>query len=536
MPKKFDIYSQRDFRLFYWIGFILYLTLSFIFFKTYVSELTTDLISYLQIAKKYSEGHFKEALNAYWSPLISWLLIPFFWTDLDPFTSFRILNLIAGILLLLLIIKVGERFDLSPIAKIFSFFTFCIFSFYYQVSAFTPDFLSILTIFLYLYVLTSPLRHSDPYYFLKVGLTAGLGFFAKSYFLPFFLVQFFLFILFEAMQSPEKKKILFKNTLKVYVVFFIVAGTWVALLSFKYEKFVISSSGSYNFSLITSADYPGDKPQYYDIGLLPPPDPYSISSWDDPTYYPVKTRDVFGSMDHIYFQLKISWYNTKLLPYLFKWFSYFGFALLAVLIYIPFFSQRKSRRDATVFAYSTILYLAGYLLIFFEERYVLPAYFLLILVAFYTLDDFLSRFKFSSAIRCFLFLIVSFAFLKNPWHGTKEKSAGLQEGYYYRDAALRLKDKEWLHHKKIASSFEYELTGLIAFLNQSYSYGCLNSKRSHEENSKSLEQHQIDYYLYFKCRKPFLKKICSEEIPFYLKNKPLVYKDEALNLFIFKLR
>ena len=101
---------------------------------------------------------------------------------------------------------------------------------------------------------------------------------------------------------------------------------------------------------------------------------------------------------------------------------------------------------------------------------------------------------------------------------------------------MKLKNSEWLRHKKIASSYEYELTGLIAFLNEAYSYGTLNAKRSEQENLKSLEKHQIDYFLFFKCKKPFIKRECSEEIPLYLKNKPLVYKDEALNLFIYKLR
>lgn len=35
-----------------------------------------DGISYLEIAERYAEGNFAEALNGYWSPLFSWLLIP----------------------------------------------------------------------------------------------------------------------------------------------------------------------------------------------------------------------------------------------------------------------------------------------------------------------------------------------------------------------------------------------------------------------------------------------------------------------------
>src|SRR5687768_6759202 len=37
-------------------------------------QMNPDGVSYLSIASKYLAGHFGDAVNAYWSPLYSWLL------------------------------------------------------------------------------------------------------------------------------------------------------------------------------------------------------------------------------------------------------------------------------------------------------------------------------------------------------------------------------------------------------------------------------------------------------------------------------
>lgn len=38
---------------------------------------SADSTLYLDIAEKYLRGEFDDAVNGYWGPLLSWLLIPF---------------------------------------------------------------------------------------------------------------------------------------------------------------------------------------------------------------------------------------------------------------------------------------------------------------------------------------------------------------------------------------------------------------------------------------------------------------------------
>lgn len=59
-----------------------------------------DGMSYISIAKLYISGDYANAINGYWGPLFSWLLIPFFYLfGSEPLKALylaRILSLIIG--------------------------------------------------------------------------------------------------------------------------------------------------------------------------------------------------------------------------------------------------------------------------------------------------------------------------------------------------------------------------------------------------------------------------------------------------------
>ena len=61
-----------------------YMVIGFILMNLYPHQMTTDSLSYISIAQKYARGHFHDAVNWVWSPLISWLLAPFVLIGIHP--------------------------------------------------------------------------------------------------------------------------------------------------------------------------------------------------------------------------------------------------------------------------------------------------------------------------------------------------------------------------------------------------------------------------------------------------------------------
>ncbi len=77
---------------------LVYLIIGILLVQNYLYIVYTDTISYIHVAQLYINGCFSYAINGYWSPLFSWLLIPFLmvWPGkLGALFSIKILNLMV---------------------------------------------------------------------------------------------------------------------------------------------------------------------------------------------------------------------------------------------------------------------------------------------------------------------------------------------------------------------------------------------------------------------------------------------------------
>ncbi len=56
-----------------------------------------DAFQYISIAEKIAAGHFSLALNGYWSPLISWLIVVPVFFGIDGIIAFKALQILIGL-------------------------------------------------------------------------------------------------------------------------------------------------------------------------------------------------------------------------------------------------------------------------------------------------------------------------------------------------------------------------------------------------------------------------------------------------------
>jgi hypothetical protein len=94
-------------------GFVLALILGLLNFWTTRFFISSDGISYLEIARKYADGDWKGAANAYWSPLYSWILAAVRLltgkNDRWELTSLHLVNLLAYVIALILFERLFTR-------------------------------------------------------------------------------------------------------------------------------------------------------------------------------------------------------------------------------------------------------------------------------------------------------------------------------------------------------------------------------------------------------------------------------------------
>jgi len=79
------------------IVLLLYGILGVILLPFYKYQVTVDGISYISSAQKLLRGDFYNAITGHWSPLYSLLLVPFLYVGLDPSLAVKLINLFAGV-------------------------------------------------------------------------------------------------------------------------------------------------------------------------------------------------------------------------------------------------------------------------------------------------------------------------------------------------------------------------------------------------------------------------------------------------------
>jgi len=493
-----------------------------------------DEAAYYNIALKYRDGHFKEALNAYWSPLLSWLMVPLSCIPAFAFYEIMIVNFFSGILIIYVARRFSRRHQLTPVAELFFLFTVVILSIFIQMPLFGADFLSTVAFVTYIFLVSSIRNEQHSYFYLLSAAGALFCAFGKSIFIFYVLAHLLVLILFSLLQK-NKNRIYTFNLLKILFIFTAVIAIWTALLSWKYGRFIINSSAAYNFTLFSPQGY---LPHYGAVsGLLEPPDQYSVIHWVDPTYYPIQKRAIFESKESLLFEWGILKYNLRLAYYAFSYFSYLKLGLLLFLFTPLLLKQQEERKQLFIYLLSPLAILAAYTLIFVEERYLIGCQFMIFIAVFFSFHCLIKE-KFSSAKRIkwiYLasLLLICISFLKN----STLQFATWQS--YHKEFEPMMKVEEeivklpFLKNKKLANGpFRYSGHSLdyISFRTGSMGYGNTKTLDSDSAQYLDLKKHSIDYY--------FHQQDLSEEkkLPSFLKDKTPAYISADSCVMIFSMK
>ncbi len=113
---------------------------------------------------------------------------------------------------------------------------------YFAFSVITPDLLMVCSLIYYLYFLFSPnilIRYLTEYF---VVYSLSLAYLSKSFALPFFLIHFFLINALYYFNDPSRRENTVKNLLLGILVFFLISGVWIGLISDKEGQFTYGTA------------------------------------------------------------------------------------------------------------------------------------------------------------------------------------------------------------------------------------------------------------------------------------------------------
>lgn len=508
------------------LPYIFYFLIAFLFLPFYEYQINPDGINYLDLAEKYIRGEYGDAINSAWGPLYSWLLIPFLNISRDPLLATKFLAILIGAfvmissdrLLKVLKVKTSLRFiGLMSLIFVVVSFTF---------RTIEPDLLLTAELLLYFSVIFDAKYPSRPIYGIMCGIIGTVAFLTKNYAFFFFLFHFPLMNLIYYLTNRGTDRLnIKKGFLLGFTCFILVSGIWIAVLSQKYGYLSIGNSGGYNQKLMGPTIRGNIENLDREI-LLVPPNKSARSAGEDSSFIDLPTWSPLSSVENLIYQIQLVVNNLFAIQQL-----YVGFSVLSFWIIIAFFIDRanaKSIREYMVGRQSWIfltfmMFPLGYSLLIVEERYLWPMFFLVVIMGFVKLNDYLLvNYNKLLIFGLLLVFVLSFNFLPSLYL-VKNRYTGKE---YFENANV-LKNDLGIYQTRVGGNSDVLRTIYVTYLIDSKFYYRIGKEGDPYKYLEFLKENNVEYYFVWD-RDDYMRDI--------LARYPKVSQDKISRLSVYRIK
>ncbi len=485
---KINPSSRFDLRLV--LVLIVYLIMGIVLFRYYQFQINNDGIGYISTAKLYLTGDIHTAINDYWGPLLSWLLVPLMFfakTPVAALASAKILSLILGFFTIIGVRQLSYRFEMDEVVRTVILFMMVPVVLYFAMSIISPDLLMVCILVYFLAIIFDVNYPNKLTNGLLCGILGALAYFTKSYGLTFFLSIFLILSLCHYLRDSDRnrrKKVL-KNFLLGITVFLMISCVWIGLISSKDDKLTFGTAAEFNHALVgpESQGFPDYYQGIHKPGQVNPN--YTVKPWSP-----------LSSWNNFNYQINLITDNTIKIGNILNTFSYLSLLIILAFILLLLKPPRKPLKENEIlYPLVTILLLtAGYVMILVEERYIWLIYVLLILMGGYLINllfktDFFTKKKFQRLKKSVILLVFAFLMLTMPVNYLIQ-NAHTGEDIYNLSNTLN----DYGVHGNVASNGNLEEMNYLAYYMNITSYGQSQKNISTLELQNELKNNNINYY------------------------------------------
>jgi hypothetical protein len=340
----------------------------------YRYQLNPDATSYFSIAASYAHLQFGQAINGYWGPMFSWLLVPAVWLHLNLIIAAKLLNLAVAVIILVTVYRFLLAREVSrTVADLVSFWLGIVLVSMAATQPITPDMLVGLLVLWFAIRLNGFMAAPTPTRAAVIGLIGALMYLAKGFGFYLFLAVVGLVALWQWYRTKHLGVII-RRYLPLAVVFVVLVLPFMVAISVKYHHLTISTAGSFDKNLFGPVSKGVDYPMML-TGPLAPPNHLATSVWEDPTYLipliPGTGWSPLGSVSNLsYFVHQIVEHNLSTTLTIIA--GYGSLVAVGVMVLILDCLRRKPERpELRVFGLIAAVTAGGYCLIYVEPRYLL---------------------------------------------------------------------------------------------------------------------------------------------------------------------
>lgn len=467
----------------------LYVMFFFLLFPGYHYYIDLDGISYVKAADRIAAGNITDGINGYWSPLPSFILVPFIKLGFNPVIAAKYINGVLGLLCLFSFSKIFSRFPaqdflkkIVPYVLSLMLLSFC----FYELCA---DLLAVLILSLYLNIIFAEKFLFSHTKLIALAALGALAYFAKAYNFYFFLAHISVVICIYAKQHTGKyfSTFFLKRWFIVLIAFFIFVFPYVFFITVKYNQLTINTAGKLNSSWVLQPGFTDSQRL-----VIPPPYPGAVSNWDDPTYQQKATVSAFTSKRHFVKQIKVTASNTITLGKLLTAFSITGIPVLLLFFFFNFIFKKEGRLQNQLLFFTAALIPAGYLVIIIEDRYIWLSQILLLLITSLLISGISVNFKTNR----FDFKLVSFGLICTFCYKPLLDLGNLYNRGKYEHQAAQAMFKNGItgnFFTKVYNSRHQASVSVITYLTNSRLYGAYKMEFTKDELQQAVKQYNLEY-------------------------------------------
>lgn len=476
--------------------------------KHHYVRLTADSMLYFSLAEKYLSGDFTNAINGYWGPLLAWLLVPFLYLGTSHVFAINALNLVLGILIIFGVWRLSYVFRITETIR--SIILVSLLPIVLKFSVVQPmDTLLVCMLIYYLLFVLRENYHASLLNGLLCGFFGALSYFSKAYAFPFFIVHFLIMNILHYFKntSTEDRKNVLRNAIAGFLLFSLISGAWIMVISDKYGHITFSTMRDTNFNAPGPDDMEGGLEfgvPVFSEGFYEPPNETAFVIWEDPSYLRGKPWSPWDSPRHFKHFIRLTLKNISDGLKIFEAFSTFSIVIIVAYILLCCVRSKEKllSKGAPLYPlFTLILFSGGFVLFHFEDRYVWLSDILLLLMGGHLLTLLFEEDFFRSGSRkniLILFFVISFIFVPSKYV--------IQVGRGGMDTDMYLMSTDLIKHNisgNIASNRDafshdaWHKTFRLAYWLGSRYYGQPRANISDNDLQKELDKYGIDYYFFW---------------------------------------